>query len=111
MDIMMRLKAASAREIERELPRPPSYSAVRSILRVLVNKNLLLKKKDSDRDVFSLASPASSVRRGFLKSFVRNFFADSAAEAACALLGQKNVTISDGEAKRLLKLIEEARRK
>lgn len=111
MDIMMRLKAATAREIERELPRPPTYSAVRSILRVLMNKNLLVKKRESDRDVFSLASPASSVRTGFLKSLVRNFFADSAADAACALLGQKNLTLSDGEAERLLKLIKEARRK
>jgi len=111
MDIMMRLKEATAREIGQELPRPPTYSAVRSILRVLVNKGLLAKKKDADRDVFSLASPAATVRKGFLKSFVRNFFSDSAAEAACALLGQKDVKISQAEADRLLKLIEEARRK
>lgn len=111
VDIVFRLGRATARDIERELTDPPSYSAVRSILRILVGKQLLRKKLSEGRDWYLPGVPVAKAKSGALFALVRNFFADSAADAACALLGQKNVKLSPDEADRLLKLIEEAREK
>jgi predicted transcriptional regulator len=43
IEIVMRHGRVSAREIEEELPDAPTYSAVRSILRLLVERGLLNK--------------------------------------------------------------------
>lgn len=110
VEIIARLGRATGRDIERELPRAPSYSAVRSILRILVQKGLLAKERDAEgRDWYAPAMPISQMRKTALKNFVKSFFADSAAEAACALLGQKRVKLSAAEAERLMALIKEAR--
>jgi predicted transcriptional regulator len=111
VEIILRLKSATARDVERELSDPPTYSAVRSILRILVNKGLLLKKREADRDVYSSSVPVTAARTSVIRSFVKNFFGNSAGEAACALLGQKDVKLSSEDADRLMKLIKEARRK
>lgn len=111
MEIILRLGGANARQIETELPDAPTYSAVRSILRILVAKGLLVKQRKEDRDWFTSKVPVAKAREGALQEFAKRFFADSAVEAACALLGQKGVKLSSAEADRLMKLIEEARRK
>jgi predicted transcriptional regulator len=108
--ILVRLGRAAARDVERELPNPPTYSAVRSILRILVGKGLVRKERASGRDWFVVAAPMARTRTGAVETFVRNFFEGSAASAACALLGRRNVRLSAEEAGRLRKLIEEARR-
>ncbi len=48
IEVITRLGRATARDIERELPNAPTYSAVRSILRILTNKGLLLKAPDEE---------------------------------------------------------------
>src|SRR5438445_10555141 len=82
MEIIIRLKTATARDIERELPDAPTYSAVRSILRILVGKGLLQKKHKAGRDLYSPVVAAATARTGIIRSLVRNFFADSTADAA-----------------------------
>jgi predicted transcriptional regulator len=111
LDIVMRLQLATARDIQSELPRPPTYSAVRSILRILVNKGVLRKQRRGDRDWFSSGVPRSKAKRELVREFVGNLFAGSAVQAACALLGQKGVRLSKDEAGTLMRLIEEARKK
>jgi len=110
IEIVMRLCEVSAREIEEELSDAPTYSAVRSILRLLVEKKLLVKKRVGGRDWFSLPVNASKARMNALQSLVRRFFENSASDAALALLGQKNVKLSKVEADKLMKLVEEARK-
>lgn len=110
IEIVMRRGEVSAREIEEELADAPTYSAVRSILRLLVEKNLLIKKRVDGRDWFSLPVNASKARMKALQSLVRRFFENSASDAALALLGQKNVKLTKEEADKLMKLVEEARK-
>ncbi len=110
LEILIRLGRATAREVQRELPDAPTYSAVRSILRILVGKNLLAKEHLRGRDHFMPSVPATKARRGALQDVVRRFYANSAAEAACALLGGGNIRLSPAEAGRLTKLIKAARK-
>lgn len=111
LDIVLRLGSANARDIERELPDPPTYSAVRSILRILTNKGLVRKRSSGGRDCYTSAIPVAEARTHGLRSLVRNFFGGSAGEAACALLGQKGVKLSREEAAKLIAMIKEARGK
>lgn len=101
----------SARGIEEALPDAPTYSAVRSILRLLVAKGLLVKEQEDGRDWFKLPVNAGKAKVSALRGMVRKFFNDSAPDAAMALLGQKNVRLTEEEAAKLMKLVEEARRK
>lgn len=110
VEIVIRLRRATARDVERELVEAPTYSAVRSILRILVEKRVLLKQMEEGRDWYAPAVAPAVAKKGVMRAFVRNFFADSPAEAACALLGQKNVKLTADEAERLMKLIKEARK-
>lgn len=110
LEIVMKQGRVSARQIEEGLPDAPSYSAVRSILRLLVERGVLVKEQEDGRDWFRPPLPAKTARLKALKNLVQSFFEDSPGEAALALLGQKNVKLSDQEAKKLIQLIDEARR-
>jgi predicted transcriptional regulator len=111
VEILIRLGGATAREIEEELPDPPTNSAVRSILRILVTKKLVIKRREKNRDIFAPAVPPVEAKTGALKNLVNRFFANSIGEAACALLGQKGAKLSAEEAERLMKLIRETKQK
>ncbi|MBE7498084.1 MAG: BlaI/MecI/CopY family transcriptional regulator [Verrucomicrobiaceae bacterium] len=110
VEIVMRRGRASAREIEEELPDAPTYSAVRSILRLLVERELLVKTQEDGRDWFSLPVSTKKARAGVLTRMVNQFFDNSVGEAALALLGQRNVKLSAEEARKLIELIEQARK-
>lgn len=110
VDIVMKHGRVSARQIEEALPDAPTYSAVRSILRLLVERGVLVKEQEEGRDWFRTPLPVKTARLKVLKNLVQRFFEDSPGEAALALLGQKNVKLSDQEAQKLIQLIEEARR-
>lgn len=111
MELLIRLERATARDILRELPDPPTYSAVRSVLRILGEKKLVTKVHKDGRDLYSTAIPAEKARVNALQAVVKSFFSDSAVEAACALLGNRRRKLSLEEAARLQKLIDEARTK
>src|SRR3974390_887162 len=94
LEVVLRMGKATARNIQCELPDPPSYSAVRSILRILTKKGLLKKSVLEGRDWYTSSIPVAKARSNGLDSLVRNLFDGSVGEAACALLGQKDVTLS-----------------
>ncbi|MDR0534224.1 MAG: BlaI/MecI/CopY family transcriptional regulator [Verrucomicrobiales bacterium] len=111
LEIIIRLGNASARDIERELPDPPSYSAVRSVLRILTQRKLITKKEDANRDIYSSAIPAEEAKVSALKTLVNRFFENSISHAACTLLSQKETTLTANEAKELIDLIKKAQQK
>lgn len=93
------------------MPDAPTYSAVRSILRLLVEKGMLIKEPVDGRDWFMLPVSAGKARVKALHSLVERFFDNSVGEAALALLGQRKARLSAEEADKLMKLIQEARDK
>jgi hypothetical protein len=54
--------------------------------------------------------PVKTARVQALKNLVARLFEDSPGEAALALLGQKNMKLSNQEAEKLIQLIDQARR-
>ena len=111
MDIVFRRGRATAADVHRELPQPPSYSSVRSMLRLLEDKGFLRHEWEGPRHVFRSTADPDKIRRSAARDLLRTFFNNSMESAVAAMLGGAERPPSDEELKRMAKLIGEARRR
>lgn len=111
VDVLYRLGRAPAAEVLRELPDPPSYSAVRGMLRLLEEKGFVTHDWDGPRHVYRPAGDPRQVRRTAARHLLRTFFNDSMESAVAALLGASDKPLTDRDLARLSDLIERHRRK
>jgi predicted transcriptional regulator len=109
MEIIYRRGRATAGEIHKELPDRPSYSTVRTLLRVLEEKGHLTHESDGPRYVYLPCVSAEKVKRSAMEQLVRTFFNNSAVNAMAALLDMSSANLPEAELKRLAKLIEQAK--
>ena len=110
MDIIYQRRQATAAEVMEYLPDPPSYSAVRALLRVLEEKGHVRHKHDGPRYVFYPTVSRDRARQSALKQVVGTFFEDSTEQAVATLLDMSAKEMSDVELDRLAELIEQARK-
>ncbi len=110
MDIIYQRRQATAAEVMEHLPDPPSYSAVRALLRVLEEKGHVRHKQDGPRYVFYPTVSRDRARQSALKQVVGTFFEDSTGQAVATLLDMSAKEMSDVELDRLAELIEQARK-
>lgn len=110
MDIIYSRGQATANEVMENLPDPPSYSAVRALLRVLEDKGHLQHTLDGQRYVYSPIVARERAKRSALRNVLQTFFDDSAEEAVAALLDISQERLSDSELKRMENLIKQARK-
>ncbi len=109
MDIIYELGEASTAQVLDKLPNPPSYSAVRALLRILEEKGHLSHRQEGPRYIFAPTVPRKTARENALKDLLRTFFNNSTEEAVAALLDLSEDPLSDENYHRILELIEEAR--
>ena len=110
MDLLYRRGRASAAEVRAGIPDPPSYSAVRAMLRVLEEKGHVRHAEDGPRYVYVPRLPRDRAKRSALRHVVRTFFDGSAEQAVAALLDDRSAELSEEELDRLARLIERARK-
>lgn len=109
MDILYRRGGATVAEIMGDLPDPPTYSAVRSILRILGEKKLIRHKEDGPRYVYSPADTTDTAREDMLAHVVKTYFAGSPEQAVTALLRMSDADLPDEDIERLRASISNAR--
>jgi predicted transcriptional regulator len=109
MDVVYRLGKASVSDVLDRLPDPPSYSAVRALMRILEEKGHLSHEQDGPRYVYLPTVPRDAAQASALSHMVRTFFGGSAEAAVAALLELPENGLSSGELDRLSRLIDEAR--
>jgi predicted transcriptional regulator len=109
MDIVYREGQATATEVLAAMPDPPSYSAVRAMLRVLENKGHLRHVPDGTRYVYRPTLPRERAGRPALENVLQTFFDGSTEKAVAALLDLSRSELSPEELDRLSELIEQAR--
>lgn len=85
-DLLFRLGEATAAEVRAQLSEPPSYSAVRALLRILEEKGHILHRSDGTRYIYLPAVKREQAKRSALRHVLDTFFAGSAAGAVAALL-------------------------
>jgi BlaI family penicillinase repressor len=107
MDAVYLLGEATASEIRDRIPDPPSYSAVRSHLRILEEKGHLAHRQEGQRYVFRPTVSRSDARSDALKGLLHTFFEGSREEMVATLLDDKK--LSKDELARLAELIDSAR--
>ena len=110
MEIVYELGNATAVEVRQAMPDPPSYSAVRAMLRILEDKGHLRHEQDGPRYVFLPTVPREQARESALKRVVRTFFDGSAEGAVSALLELGDERLDREALERLAERIEDAKR-
>lgn len=108
MEIVYRRGRASASDVLADLADPPSYSAVRGMLRYLEEKGHLKHEQEGPRYIYLPTSPQQKVRASALSHLVHTFFNGSVGDAAAALIETKGLTRAEHE--RLTRLLEKARK-
>ena len=109
MDILFRRGEATVSEVMAELPDPPTYSAVRSILRILGEKGLVTFKEDGPRYVYLPVVSTARAQEDALKHVVHTFFEGSTEQAVTALLRISDASLSETEIERIRERIRAAR--
>lgn len=107
MEIIHRLGRATAAQVREAMADPPTDPAVRSTLRILVNKGHLEFEHDGPRYVYSPTVSARAARRSALEKVVRTFF-DGSTEGVMAALLETRGPLSPEEKERLKELIDQA---
>jgi BlaI family transcriptional regulator, penicillinase repressor len=109
MDVLYQLGEATAAEVQERLPEPPSYSAVRAMLRILEEKGHVRHEQDGPRYVYVPTVARDNAQRSALHHMLKTFFDGSAEQAISALLDEPSTKLSDAELDRLARLIDSAR--
>jgi predicted transcriptional regulator len=109
MEIVYESGRASAAEVRERMPDPPSYSAVRAMLRILEDKGHLRHEQDGPRYVFLPTVPREEARETALRRLVRTFFGDSPEGAMAALLDLESDRLDEDALDRIARRIEDAR--
>jgi predicted transcriptional regulator len=109
MDAIYRLGQASVAEVRGELPDPPTYSAVRGMMRLLEEKGYLEHAQDGLRYVYKPTVARQQARVAALKHMVRTFFGGSTTDAVASLLELPDSRLSPDDLARLKKLIAAAK--
>ncbi len=109
MEVVYRLGRASASDVLANLPDPPSYSAVRGMLRLLEEKGHLRHEQDGVRHVYFPTVPRDDIRESTMRHVLRTFFAGSMTAAMAALLDATDEPPSDRELDKLARMIQQAR--
>ena len=110
VDILYRRGRATAGEVMEELPGEPSYSTVRTQLRVLEEKGHVRHEEQGLRYVYMPAVPRGAARKSALRHLIDTFFDGSAEQVVGALLGGAGSRLTDEELDRIAELVARARK-
>jgi predicted transcriptional regulator len=110
MDVLHAKGQATAAEVLDALPEPPSYSAVRALLRILEAKGHARHRREGARYIYLPSASPEKARRSALRRVVSTFFQGSVSQAVAALLENADTELSDTELSNLQQLIKKARK-
>ena len=110
LDALYRAGRATVAEVQRALPDPPSYSAVRALLRILEDKGHVRHEQDGSRYVYLPRVGRERAKRPALRHLLNTFFEGSATQAIAAILDEGSGHLSSEELDRLQSMIDRARK-
>ncbi len=107
MEIVYANGCATSVEVLEALPDPPSYSAVRALMRILAEKGLLKYRRVGLKYVFEPIVAARHARVSALSRLMQSLFNNSPVSVVAALLDSNELKISAEELNQLKALIEQ----
>jgi predicted transcriptional regulator len=109
MDIVYSLGRASGQEVLERLSDNPSYSTVRTILRILERKGHLRHVEEGLKYVYLPSVEPEAAKKSAIHRLVSTFFDGSAKAAAAALLDPSASKLSDADLRELESMIRKYR--
>jgi predicted transcriptional regulator len=110
VEAVYRLGEASVAEVLAELQHPPSYSSVRAMLNLLMEKGVLKTRRDGKRYLYRPSTPRDKASRSALRNLLATFFAGRPTDAMAALLDVSAKALTEGDLDRMRQLIDQASR-
>jgi predicted transcriptional regulator len=110
MDVLYKSGRATAHEVQEKMPDPPSYSAVRALLRLLEEKGHVRHVEDGPRYVYLPTVGRAEARRSALAHVVKTFFDGSVEQAVATLVDASRSKLGREELERLSRLIDQAKK-
>ncbi len=110
VETVYRLEEASVTKVLENLPDPPTYSAVRAILNVLVQKGFLEYRREKTKYLYRPVVTKDAAQKSVLRNLIDTFFAGKPTEAVAALLDVAAADLSDSDYRDIKNLIETARK-
>lgn len=109
IETVQRLHEASVADVRANLADAPSYSSVRTMLGVLVEKGWLKHRRDGKRYLYRPAVSRERSQRTALRRLLNTFFGGSADDAVAALLDISADDMTAAQWDRLTAMIAKAR--
>lgn len=109
MDILHQRGRASAREVMDALASPPSYSAVRATLRVMVDKGHIREDRRKRPHEYRPAVSTRHAGAKALRHYVDTFFSGKTDDAVAALLDSSASQLTNEQLDRLQRLVDAAK--
>jgi predicted transcriptional regulator len=110
LDVLYRAGRATAADVRKAMADAPSYSAVRTLLRILEDKGHVRHEQDGARYVYMPRVERERAKRSALRHMVHTFFEGSATQAIAALLEEDSKRLSDEDWIRLKAMVDRARK-
>ena len=111
LEAVYKCGSASVNDVLAELPDPPSYSAVRTFLRILEEKGYVSHTQDGAKYVYQPTKPRPPVAREALFQLMETFFGGRPEQIVNTLLNDEEKRLSDEDLDRLSAMIAAARQK
>jgi predicted transcriptional regulator len=110
LDVLYKAGRATAADVQQGMPNAPSYSAVRTLLRILEEKGHVRHEEDGARYVYMPTVERERAKRSALRHMLNTFFDGSATQAIAALLDEDAKRLSREDWTRLEQMIDRARK-
>ena len=110
LDVLYKAGRATAAEVQEAMPAAPSYSAVRTLLRILEDKGHVRHEQDGSRYVDPPIVARDAAKRSALRHLLNTFFEGSTTQAIAALLDEDSSRLSSADWDRLNTAIKRARK-
>ena len=110
LDIVYARGHATATDVRAAMHEAPTDAAVRTILRILVQKGHLRIEQDGPRYDYWPTVPRETAQRSELQHVLRTFFGGSTESALATLLDIQTTALDDETRRRLKRLIDKAAR-
>lgn len=109
VELIYSMKRGSVGDVQSAIPNPPSYSALRTSLNILVRKGFLEQVKSGRKFYYSPKIAPETASRTAIRNLIRTYFNDSIEEAVSGLISSEDRRLTDEDYARLIALVRKAK--
>jgi len=108
-DTVYKLSEGSVGNVLAAMDNPPGYSAVRTMLNILVQKGFLDYRREKTRYIYRPLLAEDQVRRSIFRNLLDTFFPDKPTAAVAALLSVAADELTDDDFREIEEIINRQR--